>query len=191
MLAQHSHELLVLLALVCNSLHFEMKVRTIDAGLYDAKLSDVQLLLDVGRDFRSGRRGNASTGGDPSDFTAEPSDRYAGRKSCPHSEMQCASSITTKLIVCFRKSARNSCVVNRSGVIKMKSLFSVLICLEVFLALLCGERAVQLRSFQARVFQFIDLIFHQRDQRRYDHGRAGQMQCQVAGNRATFLLPSA
>src|SRR4051812_14988239 len=48
MFAQHLHQLFVLLALVRNSLHFETKVRTVDTSSDDAKLSDVQLLLDVG-----------------------------------------------------------------------------------------------------------------------------------------------
>jgi len=42
--------------------------------------------------------------------------------------------------------------------------------------LLGGKRAIQLRGFEACLFQLVHLIFHQRDERRYDDGRARQMQ---------------
>ena len=41
--------------------------------------------------------------------------RYSGRKSCPHSEIQCASSTAKKEIFRSEKNSRFSCLVNVSG----------------------------------------------------------------------------
>src|ERR1041385_6723880 len=51
---QHADERFVLLTLVRDSLHFEVKIGSIDTSSYYAKFSEIELLLDVGLHF--GRR---------------------------------------------------------------------------------------------------------------------------------------
>ena len=48
-------------------------------------------------------------------FTIGLMRRYSGRKSCPHSEMQCASSTATKLMRTERRNAMFSALVRLSG----------------------------------------------------------------------------
>src|ERR1041385_2809218 len=49
---QYADQRFVLFTRVCNSLHFEMKIGTINSGPHYAQLSEIELLLDVGLDFR-------------------------------------------------------------------------------------------------------------------------------------------
>jgi hypothetical protein len=53
---QYSNELFVFLTLVCNSLDFKLKIRPENTRLHHLKFSEIELLLDVGCDFRSGGR---------------------------------------------------------------------------------------------------------------------------------------
>ena len=60
----------------------------------------------------------ASTRGRSRRASAGPISRNAGRKSWPHCEMQCASSITSRLTVAAASLSRNSGSASRSGVVK-------------------------------------------------------------------------
>ena len=60
----------------------------------------------------------ASRRGRPSRATAGPISRNAGRKSCPHCEMQCASSITSRATLAAERRSRNAGSASRSGVVK-------------------------------------------------------------------------
>ena len=50
---QYANERFVLLTFVCHSLHFELQIRTINTCFHHLKFSEIELLLDVGCDFRS------------------------------------------------------------------------------------------------------------------------------------------
>ena len=51
----------------------------------------------------------------PSNRAARPSSRYSGRKSCPHSEMQCASSMARRARRAPRNSSIKPSISSRSG----------------------------------------------------------------------------
>src|SRR5215216_6594855 len=176
MFAQHSHELFVLLELVCDSLHFEVKIWTVNAGSNHTKLSDIKLLFDVCCDFGSRSRSQRE---------------HRRRTKRLHCRTECKIS-RTEVVTPFRDAVS---FVNHDEVDRLLSQLSEKFgcckslgrdedeiallrfdLLEVFLMLARAEGAVQLRSFQTSVFQLVDLIFHQRNERRDDDRRSGKMQ---------------
>jgi len=64
---------------------------------------------------------SASTGGRPSASIAAPSRRYSGRKSCPHSLTQCASSTTNSEIGATASSSITDGFASCSGARKRNS----------------------------------------------------------------------
>ncbi len=94
--------------------------------------------------------------------------RYSGRKSCPHCETQCASSIANKAIGIFDIWSRKRSVNNRSGATyssfsspREHASFDIALRERV-------ETRIQERRFDAELAQCRDLVLHQRDQRRHD-----------------------
>ena len=72
--------------------------------------------------------------------------------------------------------SRNAGSDRRSGVVKTISTWPLRDCFERGLLLARGERAVHFDRRHARLRELVDLVFHQRDQRRDDERRARQMQ---------------
>ena len=96
-LLQQRDEHLHLLVLVGDGDHLEREVRPIERGRDDRRLRDAELDEDVVADVRRRGRGRREhrRAAELVDRLAAAT-RYAGRKSCPHCDTQCASSTTKR-----------------------------------------------------------------------------------------------
>ena len=119
---------------------------------------------------------SASTGGVPSARTASPRPRYAGRKSWPHCEMQCASSTTNSATRTAARRSRNRGSPRRSGVTyAMHGRFS-----DSRASAACSSRGDSVESRRSTSMssslELVVLILHQRDQRRHDERDAVELE---------------
>ena len=128
---------------------------------------------------------------------SRPSCRYSGRKSWPHWLMQCASSMAmnrTPPAAAGAGSAWLPSPTSRSGDTYSSRQRSVAHARDHLVALVRQQRAVQIRRRDAVDAQAVDLILHQRDERRDDQRRSaalGPRPAPAPGSRATCRRRSA
>ena len=117
---------------------------------------------------------------------SRPSRRYSGLKSCPHWLMQCASSMAMK--------RRPACCSSRRKMVTPLAHQPFRRHVQQSAAVLAEarqdgvplgglQRAVQVRCRHAVDAQAVDLILHQRNQRRHDQRHAATRRCRRPGRR--------
>ena len=102
---------------------------------------------------------------------------YSGRKSCPHCDTQCASSMAKSAISMRSSNSRKRGVIKRSGATYSRSSSLASNRRSTRAAAIASRRRVQERRPHARLRERIDLILHQRDQRRDHDTGAGPQDC--------------
>ena len=158
-----------------------------------AAASRKELCDDVGAAWPIGGRGERDRPGTPPSVSRTPaSGRYSGRKSWPHCEMQCASSMARRRTPArlqprgegarwraarARRRAGGACP--RSSRRQASSLAN------------SSVDGVERRRGDAEAPHLLDLVAHQRDQRRDDERQPAVERSPGAGSRATCRCRSA
>ena len=121
--AQQAYKALLLGNVSRGVIDLVVQVRAVHPEIERLRRLQPEKARDVLQDAAASRwRSSARTGGRPSACTALPSDRKAGRKSCPHSDTQCASSTTKRSTLIERSVCMNAGSSSRSGVANTKSI---------------------------------------------------------------------
>ncbi len=175
-LAEQPREMFVLLDFVRHARHLVAQVGPVDARRDHARLAKRKMFLYVAHHFGRGRRGEREHGRRAERFNRVAEREVGGPKVVPPFRDAVSlvydDEVDQALRERFEKRRIGHALRRRED--ELAALVPDHV--EPRALLVRRKRAVQLRCLYARLPELIDLILHQRDERRDDDGRAFQMQ---------------